>query len=93
MSEFSALYCLRPCLFYYNERVLQMYVHPCFIKWFALLYIALNAAHEGLLSWNGHAAPAAAVAGIGLVKTAEAKGGLHPRCSVTRTEKAIIFRV
>lgn len=70
-----------------------MYVHPCFIKWFALLYIALNAAHEGLLSWNGHAAPAAAVAGIGLVKTAEAKGGLHPRCSVTRTEKAIIFRV
>ncbi|MCY9240037.1 hypothetical protein ABER72_14460 [Bacillus licheniformis] len=47
-----------------------MYVHPCFIKWFALLYIALNAAHEGLLSWNGHAAPAAAVAGLGLVKTA-----------------------
>lgn len=56
-----------------------MYVHPCFIKWFALLYIALNAAHEGLLSWNGHAAPAALVAGLGLVKTAEAKGGLHPR--------------
>ncbi|MDI5789718.1 hypothetical protein PO124_18785 [Bacillus licheniformis] len=69
-----------------------MYVHPCFIKWFALLYIALNAAHEGLLSWNGHAAPAAAVAGLGLVKQLKQRRVASALLRY-KDRKAIIFRV